>query len=169
MSTIRNVLGRVRRQWVLAHRSYGAAVRCLLLNVNSQKRHITRRCTRAGGDVDFEVNATRARRVNLVVLSDEVMPSSSTEARPMTDSEFDEWTRVRARGKGYFRRKYFFLNSIISGIAIAILAVIEYGRIAPDWIRLLLPDVLIPCFIGFPFLMTVVFAPILWQLCQFAG
>lgn len=27
----------------------------------------TRRCTRAGGNVGFEINVTRARRVNLVV------------------------------------------------------------------------------------------------------
>jgi uncharacterized damage-inducible protein DinB len=36
------------------------------------KRRITRRCTRAGGSIGFEINGTRARRVNLVVRAPEV-------------------------------------------------------------------------------------------------
>lgn len=91
------------------------------------------------------------------------MPDSHAKIRTMTDSEFDEWTNVRSRGKGYFRRKCFLINSIVAGIFIATLAAVEHTSLASDWIRLMLPDVLIPCFFGLPFLITFVFAPLLWQ------
>ena len=39
---------------------------------SSPGRGRTRRCTRAGGSVGFEVNAKRARRVNLVVRRQEL-------------------------------------------------------------------------------------------------
>ena len=81
----------------------------------------------------------------------------------MKDSEFDEWTDVRARGMGHFRRKFFFVNSIVFAIFIAIIAAIEYTNLAPIWIGLLIPDVVIPCLVFAPIFMTIVFAPIMWK------
>lgn len=81
----------------------------------------------------------------------------------MTDSEFDEWTDVRSRGFGYFRRKCFIINSVIAIVAMAILATVKYTDVAPMWVRLILPGVAIPCMVGLPFLMHFVFAAILWQ------
>ncbi|QDU46672.1 hypothetical protein Mal52_51940 [Symmachiella dynata] len=90
------------------------------------------------------------------------MSDSSTDIRPMTDSEFDEWTDVRSRGTSYFRRKCFIINSIGAAITIAILAAVQYTEITPVWVRLMLPVGLIPCMIMLPFLLHLFITPLLW-------
>ncbi|TWU14053.1 hypothetical protein CA54_28950 [Symmachiella macrocystis] len=90
------------------------------------------------------------------------MSDSSTDIRPMTDSEFDEWTDVRSRGISYFRRKCFIINSKVAAITIAILAVVQYTEIAPLWVRLMLPGGVIFYMFGLPFLMHFFFTPLLW-------
>lgn len=90
------------------------------------------------------------------------MSNCRSEVRPMTDSEYDEWTDVRSRGISYFRRKCFIISSAIAAITIAILAAVKYTEISPLWVRLILSGGLIPCMIGVPFLMHFIFAPLLW-------
>ena len=91
------------------------------------------------------------------------MSESDADFRPMTDSELDEWADVRTRGIRYFRRKCFVINSIVAAIAIVILYVVKNTDVAPLWVRLMLPDVVIPCMVGLPFLMHFFFTPIMWQ------
>ncbi|EMI56754.1 membrane protein [Rhodopirellula sallentina SM41] len=81
----------------------------------------------------------------------------------MTDSEFNEWTDVRARGIRYFRRKCFVINTIVAAVGILVLAVVKYTEFTPLWVRLMLPDVVIPCMIGLPFLLHFFFTPMMWQ------
>jgi 4-hydroxybenzoate polyprenyltransferase len=92
------------------------------------------------------------------------MSDSSTDIRPMTDSEFDEWTDVRSRGISYMRRKCFIISSVIAAITIAILAAVKYTEITPVWVRLMLPIDLIFCMIMLPFLLHFFFTPLLWKI-----
>lgn len=85
------------------------------------------------------------------------------ESDAMTDAEFDEWTNVRERGIGYLRRKMFFINAIVACLVIAACALLLVLNLVPDSMRYLAMTIIVG-FMGFPWIIAIVFAPLLWNI-----
>ncbi|MEZ5943743.1 MAG: hypothetical protein R3C18_20295 [Planctomycetaceae bacterium] len=90
------------------------------------------------------------------------MSNSGNDFQPMTDSQFSEWTEIRSRGEGYFRRKCFVTNSLISGVAIGILVAMIYTGVSPKWVPLIVAVGGIPGALLLPFMLHFLIVPILW-------
>lgn len=85
------------------------------------------------------------------------------DVRVMTDAEFDEWTNVRGRGIGYLRRKMFFINAIIACLVIAACASLLILDLIPNTMRHV-AVILIVGFLGLPWLIAIVFTPLVWKI-----